>query len=67
MTPHKMENDDERTCPGCGATESLWAGHESKGFVSRDGELYCCEACTKGEICSCNPDRMEGLVKRRSA
>ena len=66
MTPHNVENNDERTCPGCGAAESLWAGYERKGFVSKDGELYCCEACAKGEICSCNPERLESFVKRRS-
>jgi len=61
------EEEDERACPGCGAPESQWIGYKANGFVGKNGELYCCQECSEGSICSCNPDRLESLVKKRIA
>ena len=60
-------DEEARNCPGCGAPESQWAGYDSKGFLGRNGELYCCESCASGKACSCSVERLEALVKKRSA
>ena len=58
------EKEDELICPGCEAPESLWMSVEGSGFIGKSGEIYCCEACAKGQICDCNPEHLEALVKK---
>jgi len=38
--------DITQECPGCGM-EFDWPG------VEEGGEIYCCEACSRGEPCDC--------------
>jgi hypothetical protein len=57
MTDAPVGNDElaDVECPGCGLPQRLWP--EARGFVSQEGELYCCEDCAAGEICACDPER----------
>ena len=50
--------DAERECPGCGLPESDFV--LSSGFISQEGEIFCCRSCAQGELCLCNPTRLAG-------
>ena len=67
MSVYQNEDDLERICPQCGAPESQWSGLDNKGFIGKNGELFCCEACANGQTCNCNPERLESLLKKQSA
>ena len=65
--PQEDFDVQERICAACGAPEGEWAGYDSLGFAAANGEIYCCQACAEKRVCSCNPERLEALVKKRSA
>ena len=41
-----------RVCPGCGRPEQLWGGGGA-GFLSDDGNSYCCAGCAQQTGCTC--------------
>ncbi len=51
--------DDEPECPGCGAPQADWTENKGKGFIARSGEVYCCQNCSAGKVCSCNPSNWQ--------
>jgi hypothetical protein len=42
----------ERICEACGMTYS-WPG------VAADDQVYCCQACARGEPCTCSQHQFE--------
>jgi hypothetical protein len=52
----------EVVCPGCGLAAQDWPHLKTEGFLSREGDFYCCKDCFEGRICDCGGERREGKV-----
>lgn len=56
--PYEENNaSDESICVGCGCPESKFPTEQGRGYVGKKGDVFCCQECAEGKICSCNPER----------
>lgn len=46
-------------CPGCGLPRQEWPHKTTEGFLSKDGDYYCCQNCLEGRPCECGGTRQE--------
>ncbi|MGZ3649786.1 MAG: hypothetical protein ACXVB9_00940 [Bdellovibrionota bacterium] len=52
----------EVECPSCGLPARDWPHLKTEGFLSPEGDFYCCKDCFEGHICECGGERREGKV-----
>jgi len=51
-------------CPRCGLEVVQWRENYGKGYISSDGETYCCVDCAQNTICTCTEDRGSRRLRR---
>lgn len=54
--------DLDVVCPGCGLAAQDWPHLKTEGFLSPQGDFYCCRDCFEGRVCACGGHEREGKV-----
>lgn len=57
------EPESETECTGCLSRRSGWTENFGKGYLSYEGDFYCCQLCARGHLCVCSA-RVATIARR---
>jgi len=64
-TGSQADETEEMECPGCGLPRREWPHKKTEGFLSKEGDYYCCKSCFEGSVCECGGLRQEEKLRSR--